>query len=448
MNVEELNNIKNGDIINLSNYENGDNNTKIIIINENINEVTLTSDGKECNCALFVKGRKEDLNIIIKNLNLNSGNQIGIDFRGDINCDYKSFLTYYGINIINSVGNIGICISNNQTVEVKGKNGGLLKVNSGTGVPAIGNNFYTAGSGKIIFSGYGYIDIDGGDRENSEYSPCNGHDGTYAIGFYNDISNKSIVRILDRVSIKAKGEYGQNICTISSDNKAGNGGDAIFIKGFGIIEKLGTGIMELQGGNGGDCIGDYSTGTCGKGGSSIKISEGDIKLNGKVLLKAGDGGSAKNIYECIMATGGDGGDCILVEKDRLYNTDESSKVIINSSIEAVSGNGGESGVCIRNGEILGRDGGKGGNLINCYGVTTKVDASNILFTPGRGGKGGTFISCDKTGKDGASGCKFIGENIIYNTLNTNDSQIEEVSKDNDEKIPFISMILRNIFKKK
>ena len=49
--------------------------------------------------------------------------------------------------------------------------------------------------------------------------------------------------------------------------------------------------MCLIGGNGGKCIGEYSSWKCGDGGPAIKINGGIINILATASLKGGNGGN-------------------------------------------------------------------------------------------------------------------------------------------------------------
>ena len=63
------------------------------------------------------------------------------------------------------------------------------------------------------------------------------------------------MKILDYIKLKAIGEDGENIKSISSENNAGNGGAAIYLNDNDYFIKSSDAHMYLIGGNGGKCIG-------------------------------------------------------------------------------------------------------------------------------------------------------------------------------------------------
>ncbi|WP_252228959.1 hypothetical protein [Clostridium sp. ZBS15] len=404
---DEENNIKDKDIINLINYKN-----KIIIITSDINEITFTSEGNECNAGILVKNRNSDLIIKINNVYLNSVNQIAIDFRGGKNCDYKNKLVYSGINTIMSEDNIGICISNNQTVEITGREKCILNINGGSEMPAIGNNEWTAGGGHLIFSGYGNIEIIGGAGckcyENLEHK---GKCGSYAIGFCEtNINDTSTIKILENVNLKAIGGNGQSISSIALNKCSGCGGAAISIGDNSSFEKIGLGVLELIGGDSGESIGEYACGNCANGGDAIKIKSGLININSPAILKGGKGGSISSKCKNVISKGGKGGDCISISESELDEKLKKVKIKIDNCVQAKGGDGGNSGVYFNNENILGNDGGDGGNFINSNDFKVEVAIGDIYFKGGKGGKGGEG---QMRGHNGIIGNKFKGDNIYY-----------------------------------
>ncbi|AOR23723.1 hypothetical protein [Clostridium taeniosporum] len=407
MKKDEENSIKDKDIINLINYKN-----RIIMITSDINEITFTSEGNECNAGILIKERNRDLLIRIDNLYLNSVNQITFDFRGGNKCNYKSKLLYSGTNTIISEDNITICISNNQTVEIKGEENSLLNIYGGTEMPAIGNNEWTAGSGHLIFSGCGNVEVKGGAGckyyENLEHR---GRCGCYSIGFLNkNITDTSTIKILENVNLKAIGGNGQSISSITLNKCSGCGGSAINIEDNSSFEKVGFGNLELIGGDAGKSIGNYACGNCADGGDAIKIKSGLINITSPAILKGGKGGSVDSKTEKVISKAGNGGDCISISKSELDENVRHAKIRIDNYVQAEGGDGGNSGVYFENESILGNDGGNGGNFINSNNFKIEAAIGNIFFTGGEGGKGG----CGETiGKNGISGEKFKGDNIYY-----------------------------------
>lgn len=308
--------IKNGDVINLNTYVCDDLYNKTIIINENINEITLTSNGEICNFKIFIKKRNSDLVVNINDLVLDSKEDIAINFASGEKHDYKNYLVFSGTNSISSGGNISICVTNNQTLEIKGKEDGFLKLSGGCGIPTVGSSFYTEGAGNLIFSGQGFVEIISG-KSDYRYKNENILGSGCGIGFYNkDVQDVSSIIILDDINVKISGESGKDVESISEDRTADEGGNGIYIKNSGIIEKKGNGLLEIKAGDGGCCIGDYSSGVCGNGGCAICMGDGTINIDNNTILKAGNGGSTQDKYEFSMVKGGNAGNIIsLTEKE-------------------------------------------------------------------------------------------------------------------------------------
>lgn len=126
MGVEEYSTVSDDNTISLVNNEVVLKDFKVLKITEDISEITLTSKGKICKGTILVKPRKTDLIINIENLRMQSEEHIAIDFRGGKNNSYKSYIYFKGNNLLESKGNIGICISNNQTVEICGEENSFL----------------------------------------------------------------------------------------------------------------------------------------------------------------------------------------------------------------------------------------------------------------------------------------------------------------------------------
>lgn len=262
--------MKDNSIIDLNEYISLNDN--VITITEDINEITLTSNGDKVNASVLVKPRSNDLTINIDNLYLESNENISIDMRGGKYYSYENNIVYTGNNKIISGLNIGVCISNNQTVNFIGKDNGLLEVIGGSGTLAIGNNEYTSGSGKIRFFGDGKIYAHGG---NGKDDVCCANSGGEGICFYNeDTEESSEVLIYENADVNIRGGNGGNISTINTNCKAGNGG----ISGTSIKD-----IYEINpGGNGGNII-NCNNNKCdivigniiasyGKGGGINKVS--------------------------------------------------------------------------------------------------------------------------------------------------------------------------------
>lgn len=400
--------IKNGDVINLDVYEQDNLSNKTVIITEDISDIVLTSNGKPCDFRIFVKKRSSDLNIDINNLVINSKREIAINFSAGKEHEYKSYLTFSGINVISSEENIAICVTNNQTVEIKGKKDSFLKIIGGSGVPAIGSSFYTEGAGNIVFSGEGSVEVivNGNNLNNRETlnSGC-------GIGFYSEnMEDVSSIKILDNINLKIVGEDGIDIESISQDKIAGRGGDGVWIKNIGVFEKIGKGILEINGGNGGGLIGDYSAGICGDGGCSISLGQGNINIDNKAILRAGNGGGIKDEYEFPMIKGGNGGDVIYISENNLESI---SEIRLGNDIEFNLGNGGNSGSFIEGKDIKGFDGGNSGSLINSNAEVVRIEIGDINIKEGMGGLGGNKNNKSSSGQDGRVKELYLGNNVEF-----------------------------------
>ncbi|MDO4535818.1 MAG: hypothetical protein Q4B63_08430 [Clostridium perfringens] len=400
--------IKNGDIVNLAIYQEDDLSNRTVIITEDITNITLTSNRKPCDFRVFVKKRNSDLNINIDNLILNSQDEVAINFASGKYHDYKSYLKFSGVNTISSKSNIGICITNNQTVEIKGEKDSFLKVSGGSGVPVIGSSFYTEGAGNVVFSGEGSIEILAGNGDNrGEVEKTLG--SGCGIGFYNEkINDISSIRVLDNINLKIVGEDGIDIQSISQDKIAGKGGNGVEIKNNGIFEKKGNGLLEISGGNGGILIGDYSSGVCGDGGCTISFGQGEINIDNNTLLRAGHGGSIKDEDEFPMVKGGNGGDIISLLNTNLGGI---SKIRIGNEVEVNLGNGGNSGSFIDGKDVKGFDGGDSGSLINSKDAVVKAEIGDINIKAPIGGLGGNKSDKSNKGKNGKIAKKYLGNNI-------------------------------------
>lgn len=418
--------IKNGDVINLAIYEEDDLSNKAVIITEDITDITLTSNRKPCDFRIFVKKRNKDLNININNLILNSEDEIAVNFTSGKEHDYKSYLTFSGINTISSKENIGICITNNQTVEIKGEKDSFLKIRGGSGVPAIGSSFYTEGAGNIIFSGEGSVEIIAGNSNTRGENTKNLGSGC-GIGFYTEnIYDVSSIKIIDNIDLKIVGEDGGDIESIIEDKEAEKGGYGVQVKNTGVFEKLGSGVLEIKGGNGGSLIGDYTTGICGDGGCAISFGQGNINIDNKAILKAGHGGSVKTEYEFPMVKGGNGGDIISISQDDL---DEVSQVTIGNGVEVNLGNGGNSGNFIDGKDIKGFNGGNSGSLINSNNKVVKVKIGDINIKKAVGGLGGNKDDEKNKGEDGKIQKEYLGENIEFIKF---EEELENIDKVENE----------------
>lgn len=137
-------------------------------------------------------------------------------------------------------------------------------------MPALGNNYFSSGAGHVIFNGYGDVEITGGlGNNNIAESTCSADISACAICFSNDeCDDEATIEISDEINVTIHGEDGENLTGISLNNHSGKGGCAICINGKGSVKKNGSGLLILQGGNGGDCTGNYGCGICASGGEA------------------------------------------------------------------------------------------------------------------------------------------------------------------------------------
>ena len=113
--------------------------------------------------------------------------------------------------------------------------------------------------------------------------------------------------------------------------------------------------MCLIGGNGGKCIGEYSSGKCGDGGPAIKINGGIINILAPASLKGGNGGNLINGDETsielqlgnikgIVGSGGAGGCNEPPCKDGENGKDiVGEKIIVKEDLEEINDEGNIEG---------------------------------------------------------------------------------------------------------
>ena len=113
--------------------------------------------------------------------------------------------------------------------------------------------------------------------------------------------------------------------------------------------------MYLIGGNGGKCIGEYSSGKCGDGGPAIKINGGIINILATASLKGGNGGNLINGDETsielqlgnikgIVGSGGAGGCNEPPCKDGENGKDiVGEKIIVKEDLEEINDEGNIEG---------------------------------------------------------------------------------------------------------
>ncbi|MGL5415906.1 MAG: hypothetical protein ACRDAU_09630 [Clostridium sp.] len=350
---------------------------KDYVISSEIEEIYFTSNKKECKNSIFLLDRKKDITIYIQDLNIVTERKIAIDLRGGFINRCKINILFSGENRIGSKENIGICISNNKEVEIKGEEKSELLVEGGSGVPAIGSNYYTEGVGNITFSGRGKVIALVGKYREKDTVAWQGENGSYAIGFYSSEKKTQVsIKIYDEINLKVIGEDGQCISSIKEKNCAGRGGSAIEFNNKMFLKKEGNGLLELIAGRGGNCKGEYTTGGCGKGGAVIRLGSGEIKIESKAILTAGAGGCAKE--KLILAKGGEGGDIV----ETITSEEEEDKKIllkIGKDIILKTGDGGISGQKIYREKIINRDNPKYGIVVNAMNKEVIIEGDKEKY---------------------------------------------------------------------
>ena len=228
--------------------------------------------------------------------------------------------------------------------------------------------------------------------------------------------------ILDDINVKISGESGKDVESISEDRTADEGGNGIYIKNSGIIEKKGNGLLEINAGDGGCCIGDYSSGVCGNGGCAICMGDGTINIDNNTILKAGNGGSTQDKYEFSMVKGGNAGNVISLTEKEIAVV---SSITMGDNINVILGSGGDSGSFIDGKVIRGFNGGNSGSIVNSNGKV-KVKVGNINIVEGIGGRGGNINDINYNGKNGELIKKYLGDDI---ELIEKENETEKLLKD-------------------
>lgn len=377
--------------IDLSQYNTEEN--QIFIISDLVKSISFTSNNKLCHVSIIVKERQCDLCIDIRDIMINSNDDICFDLRGNLNKNYKIRVNFSGYNEIYTNNNMCIALGNNHDVIFEGINGGVIRCERKISGPAFGSSIYAGGSSDIDFIGKGTVEFIS-DREGD------------AVGFNNSEGEKTIIRIYDNIKFEARGGHGKDIDSIKADISAGNGGNGVFIEGEGHLFNFSNKIMKLAGGNGGCNTERFGGGVCGNGGAAIKIGAGKILLKGSSILQGGDGGQIKEESKHYMSRGGKGGACIEVLGYNNIDTD----IRICSNVKAYGGNGGCSHLHINEkGDFEPVSGGDGGNFLSNLGNNeVSLYTDDIVFENGIGG------SCvyDENIKKGENGVLTKGNNII------------------------------------
>ena len=437
-------------VINLDDYTTDDLGVTEVIelpaLLENINFISSIPD-KEYGFRIVARElRTNDLTVTLNNVNINSDKLIGIDLRGVSSPVpvYKNTISFQGINKVVSNENIGILVTNGQTIEITGKDSAsVLSVKGGIRNAAIGNNQVINFGGHLIFSGDGTINAIGGNGAlPNEPGLSTAIDGAQGIGFIQNTIGKSSIIIKCNIEVNAKGGTGQNCDTGNVNSRtAGNGGAGISVGAEGIllIEKCSNTLISLnaEGGEGG-LINDTSPGgsmtdmrTGGNGGDAVTVVSGTVNILGNAVLTGGNGTSLGVDNANLPVFGGDGGNALAFTG----STGISNVLIIGDNVKAVGGNGGNSGntVNIDTFSIESSKGGSGGDVINLGHDPSNVSIGSSKLTSGSGGTGGSpkayvdsgeldidtlreFQGVDLPANGGSNGSNIIGYGITNMTI--------------------------------
>ena len=163
--------IDNGDYsveINLSDYTNILGTTALIVLPVLLEKISFLSidPTEQYNFSIVVAaGRTKDIEIYLSNAFINSGDNIGIDLRGDSkNNSYINRIRFSIDNTIKSSNSIGVLVMNGQSLEVIGEEkGSMLNIYGGARNCAVGNSNIFNSGGQIVFSGKGTVSAHGGD---------------------------------------------------------------------------------------------------------------------------------------------------------------------------------------------------------------------------------------------------------------------------------------------
>ena len=367
-------------------------------------------------------GRSKDIEIHLENTFINSGDNIGIDLRGDIyNNSYLNKIAFSGENNVQSKNSIGILVMNEQNLDISGINeSSILNVYGGLGNCAIGNSEVLNSGGHIVFSSAGAVNAYGGNALD-QFSEGAAMDGGFGVGFVKSTLGSSSITIKCNSVVNAFGGQGQQ-CDVSNPNSiaVGNGGAGISLGTSGalIVDKCPNVVTSLHatGGGGGQIVDINNDGWIGNmriggnGGSAVTLPSGTVALYGTTELIGGNGTTLES-QENLPVTGGNGGSAI----EFTGNTRERNTVIINDDDRLSGGNGGTSGVSvdfdISSIKIISPNGGNGGSVINLGSNPSNVQIDGAILTSGSGGQGGSpkaYVDygnlqiSDFTGVDGAN----------------------------------------------
>lgn len=351
--------VDNGDYsveINLSDYTNILGTTALIILPVLLEKISFLSidPTEQYNFSIVVAvGRTKDIEIYLSNAFINSGDNIGIDLRGDSkNNSYINRIRFSLENTIKSSNSIGILVMNGQSLEVIGEEkGSILNVHGGAGNCAVGNSNVFNSGGQIVFSGQGTVSAHGGDAiDQPAYNVA--MDGGAGVGFVESTSGNSSVLIKCNAIVNVFG---------------GNGGL--------IIDSSNSGAMT-----------DLRIG--GNGGSAVILPSGTVDLLGSVQLRGGDGTTVES-HGNLPIVGGDGGSAV-----KFIGTTTARNTFLSSNEAVLSGgNGGTSGVYVdfdtSSIRIISSKGGRGGHSLFLGSNSANVQIDGSILASGEGGQGGS-----------------------------------------------------------
>ncbi|MGG7196827.1 hemagglutinin [Clostridium butyricum] len=398
--------VDNGDYsveINLSDYTNILGTTALIILPVLLEKISFLSidPTEQYNFSIVVAaGRTKDIEIYLSNAFINSGDNIGIDLRGDSkNNSYINRIRFSLENTIKSSNSIGILVMNGQSLEVIGEEkGSILNVHGGAGNCAVGNSNVFNSGGQIVFSGQGTVSAHGGDAiDQPAYNVA--MDGGAGVGFVESTSGNSSVLIKCNAIVNVFGGNGQE-CDVSNPNSmtVGNGGPGISLgeSGILIVERcpdIST-SLTVFGGNGGLIIDSSNSGAMtdlrigGNGGSAVILPSGTVDLLGSVQLRGGDGTTVES-HGNLPIVGGDGGSAV-----KFIGTTTARNTFLSSNEAVLSGgNGGTSGVYVdfdtSSIRITSSKGGRGGHSLFLGSNSANVQIDGSILASGEGGQGGS-----------------------------------------------------------
>lgn len=442
--------------INLQGYTDTPGTTEVIDLPPLLEKITFSSNNPDIEYGFRIVARElrtKNLTVSLNNVNMNSDKSLAIDLRGLANPipAYKNIISFSGRNKVVSNDSIGIAVTNYQTIEITGvDSASTLNVNGGIRNPAIGNSEVINFGGHLIFSGEGVVNAVGGDG-----APPNDPgletaiDGAYGIGFAQNTIGSSSIIIRCNIAVNTIGGNGQSCDTGNSNSKtAGNGGSGISLGTGGtlLVEKCINTVIRLtaEGGDGG-AVNDTPPGgsmtdirTGGNGGDAVTAVSGIVDILGTAVLNGGDGTGVDATNSNLPIAGGDGGSAISFTG----NTRSSNTLILGDNVKAVGGDGGNSGVAL--GEtfsIESSEGGNGGNVINLGQDPANVSIGSSTLTSGDGGQGGSpkayvdsgevdigalkgFPGADQPGSGGSNGSNIIGSGIT-NITTSPDIQLNQ-----------------------